>query len=237
MVSRRSMLIALPAAFGWRGLLGSLSAVAVSGSKRIAVVFPSTLDPCTEAVEGLRARLSGEGVTLDLLDVNRATFATEVTQELALKPSVIVAVGSDALRAMLTRTSPAITVSTMTLEADGASVPQTGRVHAGVYLDIPMRTLLAELRELFPDKARVGVIRNPSRGDPTAAQIRSQGAEVAALEIADCARPEQLLPVFLSLRKRADFVICLPDGALYNGATARPLIMPAASSIRGFMCR
>jgi ABC-type uncharacterized transport system substrate-binding protein len=98
-------------------------------------------------------------------------------------------------------------------------------VNAAIYLDIPVRTMVLELRKLFPGKSRVGVIRNPVRGDPSGAQMRGPGAELSSLAVVDCATPEQLLPAFLGLRKKVDFVICLPDGALYNGATARPLIM------------
>ena len=75
MLSRRSMLIALPTALGCQGLLGTLRASVAGGVKRVAVAFPSALAPCTEAVEGLRLRLSGNEVALDLLDVNQATFA------------------------------------------------------------------------------------------------------------------------------------------------------------------
>jgi len=232
MLSRRSLSMALAAALGYRRLSAALSGAAAGGpAKRVVVVFPYALEPCAEAVEGFRQRLSSQAAALGLLDVNGPAFAAEVAQELARNPAVIVAVGSDAVRAVLTREAAVKTVSTMTLEADqAAAAPLTGRVNAAVYLDIPVRTLVGELRRLFPDKARVGIIRNPARGGPTAAQLRAQAGETAALEIADCATPDELLPVFLSFRKKADFVICLPDGSLYNGATARPLIMASLES-------
>jgi len=226
MISRRSMLFAMPAALGCPGLLENLRGSLAGGAKRVAVAFPSALEPCTEAVDGLRLRLSGGEVALDLLDVNKATFGTDAAQEMARRPAVIVAVGSDAVHAVLERESPIKTVSTMTLKADqtgGAS--QAGRVSAAVYLDIPIHTLVAELRKLFPEKTRVGVIRNPGRGGEMASQIRSLPAEPGSLEIADCATADELLPVFLAFRKKVDFVVCLPDGSLYNSATARPLIM------------
>jgi putative ABC transport system substrate-binding protein len=225
MLSRRSMLIALPAAFGCQGLLGNLRAAAATSAKRVAAVFPSTLEPCAEAVEGLRLRLSGTDVFLDLVNLNSATFATDAGRAMAGKPAAVVAVGSDALHSVLDWESPAKIVSTMTLEADRAAGSRAGRVAAAIYLDIPVRTLIAELRRLFPEKARVGVIRNPGRGGEIDLQIRGRGAESGTLEIADCATADELLPVFLAFRKRVDFVICLPDGSLYNSATARPLIM------------
>jgi len=228
MVSRRFILMGLPLV-GWRSGYGPAAARAAAFARRVAVIFPSAVAPCAEAVEGLRTRLPGGEVSLDLLDLNQDTFTSNVTLELARKPSVIVAVGSEALHAVLDRpaaaTMASIMVSTMTLEADHAAGLQTARIHAAVYLDIPIRTLVAELRRLFPGRPRIGVIRNSSRGDPTAIQIRGQGPEMSSVEVADCSTPDALLPVFLSLRKKVDFVICLPDGVLYNGATARPLIM------------
>jgi putative tryptophan/tyrosine transport system substrate-binding protein len=221
MLSRRSMLIALPAAFGCQGLLGNLRGAAAGGARRVAVLFPSALEPCVEAVEGLRLRLSGNEVSLDLADLNSTTFTTDADRAMAGKPVAVVAIGSEALHSVLDREPQVKIISTMTLEADRAAGSRAGRVAAAVYLDIPIRTVIAELRKLFPEKARVGLIRNPGRGGETS-QIRSQAPD---LEIADCATADELLPVFLAFRKRVDFVICLPDGSLYNSATARPLIM------------
>lgn len=223
MLSRRSMLMALPAALGYRGWSGTTCASA-AGPKRVAVAYPSALGPCVEAVEGLRLRLSGSDLSVDLLDVDKSTFGAEAVQELARKPALIVAVGSDALRVVLEHDSPPKTISTMTLEADRGGSSRTGRVASAVYLDIPIYRLIAELRRLFPEKTRVGVIRNPGRGGETVSQIRGQ-PQTGSLEIADCPTADELLPVFLAFRKKVDFVICLPDGSLYNSATARPLIM------------
>ena len=65
----------------------------------------------------------------------------------------------------------------MTLASDGTAASSAGRVAAAVYLDIPVRTLIAEVRKLFPEKTRVGVILNPGRGGDKPSQIRSQAPE------------------------------------------------------------
>jgi len=226
MLTRRSMLIALPAALGTQGLWWTMRASVPAGAKRVAVVFPSALEPCTEALEGLRTGLSGNELVLDLLDVNGPGFVPDADREIGRKPAVIVAVGSDALHAVLALESASKIVSTMTLEADGAGpAGQAGRVTAAVHLDIPIRTLIAELRTVFPERTRVGLIRNPGRASYTAPQSHTPAPDPGSLQIADCATADELLPVFLAFRKKVDFVVCLPDGTLYNGATARPLIM------------
>lgn len=217
------MLIALPAALGCPGPIRSLRAAGWNGVKGVAVIFPSALEPCMEAVEGLRPRLSGNEVSLDLVDLNKAGSAADAARAMGRKPAAVVAVGSDALRSVLALESPAKTVSTMTLAADQAAAPQSGRVSAAVYLDIPIHTQIAELRKLFPEKTRVGIIRNPLRGHDSLPQTRAP--EAGSPLVAECAAADELLPVFLAFRKKVDLVICLPDGALYNSATARPLIM------------
>jgi len=156
--------------------------------------------------------------------VNSAAFAADADREMSQKPAAIVAVGSEAVRAVLARESPVKTFSTMTLESDGDARSQPARVIAAVYLDIPIRIQIAELHRLFPEKTRVGIIRNPGRGDRWAS-LRSELPEPVSLQVAECATADELLPVFLAFRKKVDFVICLPDGSLYNNATARPLIL------------
>jgi len=123
------MCAALAAPLGWRALWGGPVAGTAPASKRVAVVFPSALDPCAEAVKGLRLRLPGDSVALNLLDLNAANFASDFIQELARKPSVVVAVGSEAVRAVHGRSSPAMTISTMTLEVDRTGSLQTELLH------------------------------------------------------------------------------------------------------------
>jgi len=223
MLSRRTILAGLPL-FAWRAW-PAVAAFAAAGARRVLVVFSSAVEPCAAAAEGLRARLLSDAIWLDFVDLACAAFAADVAQELARRPVLIVAVGSDALRYLAGKTAAASTISTMTLAADRAPEPSPAPVHAAIYLDIPVRLLVAELHNLFPGKPRIAVIRNPNRPGPSAALPHGIGTDASAVEIAECDAPEKLLPVFLGLRKKADFVICLPDAALYNGATARPLIM------------
>src|SRR5580693_9035160 len=216
MLTRRSLLIALPAALGTVGQWRTMRASVPAGVRRVAVVYPSALEPCKEAVEGLRLRLSGNDVVLALLDLSDSAFAADTDREMGRKPAAIVAVGSDAVHAVLARETPCRIVSTMTLEADGAGpAAQAGRVTAAVHLDIPIHTLIAELRKVFPERTRVGLIRNPGRGGYPAPQSHTQPLD-PGLQIADCTTADELLPVFLAFRKKVDFVVCLPDGALYN---------------------
>ncbi|HUO28948.1 MAG TPA: hypothetical protein VMU80_07015 [Bryobacteraceae bacterium] len=225
MLSRRRLLTVLPAAC-CQGLAPILRAALAGGGKRVAAVYPSSLEPCAQAVEGLRSRLAAnDEIPVDLLDLNGADFAVDAAREAQRKPAAVVAVGSEALRAVLDWRGAGRIISTMALAADSAGEYTAGRVAAAVYLDIPIRALIAELRRIFPEKTRVGVIRDPRRGGDRSWPVRSLAPDPGLVHFAECASADELLPVFLAFRHKVDFVICLPDSTLYNAATARPLIM------------
>jgi putative ABC transport system substrate-binding protein len=51
-----------------------------------------------------------------------------------------------------------------------------------------------------------------------------------SIEMAECTRPGELIPAFLSLRERVDFIWCLPDSDLYNSATVKPLVIASLTN-------
>jgi putative ABC transport system substrate-binding protein len=115
-------------------------------------------------------------------------------------------------------------LATMLLRADlgGRLGPQS----AAIPLDVPLGDILTRMASVFPGKTRAAIIHNPDvNGVPQstlAAQARAAGM---TLKVLDCPRPEKLLQLFLSLRGQVDFVICPPDGMLFNSTTVRPLIL------------
>ena len=96
---------------------------------------------------------------------------------------------------------------------------------ATVLLDVPLTSLLAQLKQVFPAKTRLGIIRNPATHANIAAE-QSRALQMGfTVRVLDCATPEHLLATFLELKDQVDFVWCLPDGSLYNSATIKPLIL------------
>ena len=115
----------------------------------------------------------------------------------------------------------------MVLHSDGAGILAEASVRrrvAAVYLDVPGADIALELKALFPGKHRLGAIHNPSRDRDAQwqARLHQQGFVV---EVKECARPEELLRGFLSLKRKVDFVLLSPDSSLYNEATVKPLIL------------
>ena len=107
-----------------------------------------------------------------------------------------------------------------------------------VALDVPAAEFVAEVRAVLPGRSRIGVVLNPAQ--PTAlgdGLILLAGRQSDAFHIVECPGPEQLLRAFLSLKGKAEVVVAVPDGALFNGTTIKPLILASLENrlpIAGF---
>lgn len=211
-------------------LAGALAATpAQAPADRVLVVFPSGVEACEDAVETMRQELARAGAQCAALDLKRGDFEKEMAKELAAKPRLMVAVGTEALRAVSGLRAGLPVLTTMTLQADSGRVAGVGaeeRAAAAVYLDVTVPAVLAGVKRALPGKNRLGIIRNSGRGGPSAEQLREAASrEGYSAQVAECTGPDGLLAAFLSLKGKADLVLCLPDSTLYNGATAKPLIL------------
>jgi ABC-type uncharacterized transport system substrate-binding protein len=194
--------------------------------RRVVVVFASGVEAYMEAVDGLRGGLGALLPSAVFIDVKSPRSEAEIAE--AVRPSsqrLVITVGSEALAALASRSADAAMISTMTMRGvearPAAAPPRTAAVH----LDVPVGSLLTELKVMFPRRNRIAVIRNPEReaSDPALpAWAKQQGF---ALQAADCSRAEDLVRIFLGLKGKADFVIVLPDSTLYNNTTVAPLIV------------
>ncbi|MGA2214279.1 MAG: ABC transporter substrate binding protein [Bryobacteraceae bacterium] len=194
----------------------------------VIVVFVSGVEAYLEAVDGLRAGLAKLVPSPVFIDLKSPRAEAELTASLGSGPQhVVITVGTEALMTMASRRTDAVIVATMILRSDrpASSLAVTAAPRArGVYLDLPLASLLSELRILLPGKTRCGMIRDASRDHPDPPlpeRVKQQGF---SLEVAECSRPEELVKVFLSLKGKADSVILFPDSSLYNNTTVRPLI-------------
>ncbi|MBI3696414.1 MAG: hypothetical protein HY238_16445 [Acidobacteria bacterium] len=200
-------------------------------SNQVLVIFTSAAEPYNEAVEGIRLGLSNAGQSPSVVDLKAAQGSADLEEALRSgAPRLIIAVGTEAWNAANARRADTPMLATMILRSDSARVASAGptapRRVAAVSLDVPLSSIAAELASLFPGRTRLGLIRNPSRDAPAdsilSAQARQHGF---TLQTAECSHPEDLLRVFRSFKGRADFVLVLPDGSLYNQTTVKPLIL------------
>jgi putative tryptophan/tyrosine transport system substrate-binding protein len=186
----------------------------------IIIVTSSAVEAFGEAVRGIQQGL-GSAAKVVILDL--ATKPEELAGRLGGKEvRLLITVGNHAFEsAAQSGTAPMLV--TMLLRADLAGSrlrPPAGAVS----LDVPLGDILSRVASLLPGKTRAAMIRSPD-GIPQATLAAQAKAAGMTLRVLDCPRPDKLLELFLSLRGQVDFVVCPPDGALYNGTTVRPLIL------------
>ncbi len=200
-------------------------------SPQVTVLLSSELEAYQEAFEGLRDGLAQGSLELKIVTLGDGEGASSLPSAFGgSAPDLVVAMGATATQVMSSIDDRIPFVSTMILRSQ-VPKPCSGeaakaRCVGAVSLDVPVQLVLRELKKLFPDKSRLGVLVNPSNGGPDPRELLSGGErEGFAVTIAECRGPEQLVSTFVSLKEQVDFVWILPDSTLYNATTVKPLIM------------
>lgn len=197
---------------------------ASAAEARILVVTSSAVLAYREALQGF-ADAMGEGPgRLFVVDLNDRDQQKKLPALIAdMKPRVVIAIGSQA--AELVATAPVAVIATMVLDSDRRAA-SAGSPLATVSLEVSLATVLLEVRHVVPATARVGILRDPSRGGPSQAELGAQARRQGfTLEFADTPGPQRLLDSLVSLSGRVDLVWCPPDGSLFNPTTVQPLVM------------
>ncbi|HLK17629.1 MAG TPA: ABC transporter substrate binding protein [Bryobacteraceae bacterium] len=188
----------------------------------VIIATSSAIEAFEEAVKGIQ---QGLGSSAKILVLDLSAKSPENESRLAGKEvRLLITVGNNAYESAA-RFGTAPILATMLLRSDLAG--PGFRAPAGVLaLDVPVSEILARMSFVFPGKTRAALIRNPDSHSTSQATLAAQAKSAGmTLKIVDCPRPEKLLQSFLALRGQVDFVICPPDGTLYNGTTVRPLIL------------
>jgi ABC-type uncharacterized transport system substrate-binding protein len=188
----------------------------------VVIVTSSAIDAFEEALRGIRHGL-GPGANVVILDL--ATKPEAPAKQLSGKDvRLLITVGNNALESAAQSGSAPI-LATMLLRTDLAGARLRPPASA-VVLDLPLADVLARIGDVLPGKTRAAIIRNPGAGSASELVLASQAkAAGMTIKVVDCPRPELLLQSFLSLKGQVDFVLCPPDGTLYNSTTVRPLIL------------
>jgi putative ABC transport system substrate-binding protein len=197
------------------------------GSPSVTIVATTSVEAHRAAIEGIRAGLAKSSMEIRVVDLSASRSDRSRADRFAAPGTrVIIALGSEALQLVAAERPEVPVISTMVLRKQAGSEPPTPSLAATIVLDVPVPVLLARLKQVFPGKTRLGIIRNPNSGGPTAAALEAHIQQLGfTFRVVDCPGAEQLLAALLTLKGRVDFVWCLPDGALYNSATIKPLIL------------
>ena len=213
-----------------------LPARAATGHVLIATA--SREAPYAAATEGIQRALASHSIASEILQLPADAAASR--PEVALRPEVAprpevktgsaqlaIAVGIDAVRAIAALRGRVPVVVTMCFHSDmGNAEPGELGLAGALWLEMPLALVVAGLRLIFPEADRIAVVQGTSQPDTgeTPGHPRSLPAGVS-LQTVECAGPSELLASLRKLRGKADCVICLPDGNLYNKTTVEPLIL------------
>ena len=203
-------------------LIATAPSLPAVSADRILVVCPCSVEAYNEALRGIADTVGREPTV-----INPASKNDPALSEYALHNAgrIFIAIGREAFNAGLS-IKPAIPlIGTMILHDDAGSA---GPAASEIDLDVPPRLLLQELRRLFPDYVRVGVLvsGNVNRA-ALAAAARESGIQLLEREVGG---PADLVKVFLSVKGKVDMVVTLPNTELYNSATIQPLILASLES-------
>jgi putative tryptophan/tyrosine transport system substrate-binding protein len=198
-------------------VLLSLAAAPGAAPDRVVAVCRCEVQAYADAVEGIRTALGRRPEIIDLGAGGGKTLAARAADP----GKTYIAVGREALRALVQARPAGPVVAAMMLHRD--AVAEGAALAGEVDLDVPPRVLLAELRRLFPRKNRLGILAS---ADCDAEEWIALAREAAfAPVIAEVKGPPELVRALVSLDGKVDLVVTLPDGALYNSATVKPLIL------------
>lgn len=193
----------------------------------ITVVANTSVEAHRAAIDGIRAAFSGTALDVRVVDLNASAGDRQGSKRFAAPGTrVIIAVGTDAIQLVVAEKPEVPVISTMVLRSPAASPTPAVSPAATISLDVPLQTMLARMKQVFPGKTRLGIIRNPKTAALPAGALQAQAEQQGfTARVVECSGIEQLLAALQKLKGEVDFVWCLPDGTLYNSATIKPLIL------------
>jgi putative ABC transport system substrate-binding protein len=212
-----------PLALGLALLLPLFGGNSKPAAPAVTVVANTSIEAHKAAIEGIRRARAAGSTAIHLANLGEAGDRAQLTPP---GTRLIIVLGSEALQVVAAGRPEVPVVSAMILRPPPAASSAGWTPAATISLDVPVPVLLARLKQVFPGKTRLTVIHNAASGAaaPPALPSRLQ-QEGFTVRIVDITGAEQLLSAFRALKGQTDFVWCLPDGALYNSATLKPLIL------------
>ena len=186
----------------------------------VLVAYESGVEAYAEALEGLKEVLGPGGV--QVLDLRTAGNEPELPRLLAARNvRIVVAMGSQALAAVRSHNAAVAVIATMVFRSNDLA-----GIIGHVDVEVPLSSLLAEIRALLPQHRRVGIIRSRGpRGQTLEAIEGAARREGFIAVVVDCDGPANLLRLVGELKGTVDFLLCFPDADLYNSVTIKPLIL------------
>lgn len=187
----------------------------------VEVVCRCSVAAYAEALQGVQEALGRDTEIIDLDKTSTANLAAAMRKEAG---KVYIAIGQEAVVATTSLRPQPPVIATMILRGDVPPGTATGEID----LDVPPRLLVHELRRLFPQYGRVGLLT--SGNDDRGAFLTAAREASAQLYVQEVGGPAGLCKSLLALKDKVDVVLVLPDNSLYNNATVQALILTSLES-------
>ena len=193
----------------------------------VTVVANTSVEAHRAAIDGIRAAFSGTALEVRVVDLNASAGERQGSERFAAPGTrVVIAVGTDATQLVAAEKPEVPVISTMVLRSPVPAAPPSLSPAATISLDVPLQTMLARMKQVFPGKTRLGIIRNPKTAALAAGALQAQAEQQGfTARVVECSGIEQVLAALQKLKGDVDFVWCLADATLYNSATIKPLIL------------
>jgi putative ABC transport system substrate-binding protein len=200
-----------------------ISCSAHAGEFKVAVIKSGGLLPYDEAIEGFRAELQGQNVSLiPVNDIdNRSQLAARIS---AIRPDVILCLGTKALESVSDiRNIPKIFCLVSLSKA--YSLTNKQNVY-GVVIDISPAMQFKIIKNAFPKVKRIGIIYNPKHNQKLIGEAEKSAHAMGFRLIATQVHSIKEIPSALhKLENNVDLLWSIYDQTVYGPETAKYILL------------
>ena len=214
--------------------LGTLAAAPLGPSPgttaagpRVTAILSYDAEPYQQALAGFRRELQGivPGATVDVVAIHgdSTRLATAVAAVERDRPTLVFTLGTLATRGVLARVHGVPVVAGMVLNASELAAASNA---TGVFLEYPVEVELRWLKRLLPKDRRVGVLYNSAENAARTAEAQRLAPLLElSIQAIRVEGPAELPDALTTLSNRADVLWSVTDPVVYNGETARTLLL------------
>lgn len=146
--------------------------------------------------------------------------------------SIVIALGTRALRAVLPNHNMAIIAALVPRDAFEVVLQTTRETRdpktvTAIYLDQPYTRQLDLVRAVLPGRARIGVLRSPdTEKELRLVQAAAKTRKLAVIE-ESVTTARQIYPALTKVLASADVILALPDPMIFNNGTIHNILLAA----------
>lgn len=208
----------------WAALFVAVSAVA--SAAEVGLVLSEQGGAYAEVAAALRQDL-GQAVS-----IREASAATVEGDGDALGNSLVVALGTRALRAVLPARNSTIIAALVPRDAFDVVLQTTRETRApktvtAIYLDQPYTRQLDLVRAVLPGRVRIGILSSPDTENEL--RLVQTAAKTRKLTVIDesVTAARQIYPALTKVLASADVILAMPDPMIFNNGTIHNILLAA----------